>query len=178
MGLDARVRYTKMVIKNSFIELLKKKTFHQITLKEVCELAEINRSTFYKYYADIYDWKEQMENEALEEAQKIIDKIDSTNIEIFLTEILQSIKNNSDFFGTFFSENGESHALELIFSSCIDKAENKFKSKILNITNTQEKWECNYLAYGCIGVIRCWIKDGMKEPPLEVAKFITTILKK
>ena len=40
-------------------DLVKEKPFHSITLKEVCERAEINRSTFYKHYKDTYDWKEQ-----------------------------------------------------------------------------------------------------------------------
>lgn len=43
MALDARVRYTKMMIRNRFVQLLEHKAFHEITLKEVCELAGINR---------------------------------------------------------------------------------------------------------------------------------------
>ncbi len=43
MSLDARSRYTKMVITNSFIKLLNTKPFYRIKLKDVCDLAEIGR---------------------------------------------------------------------------------------------------------------------------------------
>lgn len=49
MKSDARVRYTRMVIKNAFITLLKRKPLNKISVKQVCELAEINRATFYKH---------------------------------------------------------------------------------------------------------------------------------
>ena len=53
MKTDARVRYTVHMIQNIFLELLKEKPVAKITVKEICERAEINRSTFYKHYQDV-----------------------------------------------------------------------------------------------------------------------------
>jgi len=50
--LDRRVKYTRMVLKESFINLLEKKDISQITIKEICEDADINRATFYAHYND------------------------------------------------------------------------------------------------------------------------------
>ena len=69
MKTDARVRYTKMVIKNSFVKLLQSKPLSKITVKEICDLSEINRATFYKYYCDPYDLLEKIEFEFLDELQ-------------------------------------------------------------------------------------------------------------
>lgn len=178
MAIDARVRYTKMVIRDSFIKLLKEKSFEQITLKEVCELAGINRSTFYKYYKDIYDWREQMEAECMAGAQAYIDDIDTTDIQTILTRMLESIKENIDLFNALFSVHGGSHILEQTFSICMEKAETKFKKELLSAPQGQKKWECHFLAYGCIGVIQCWIKDGLVQPPKEVAAYIADVLEK
>ncbi len=52
---DRRVKYTKMVLKESFIKLLEKKDISQITIKEICEDADINRATFYAHYNDQFD---------------------------------------------------------------------------------------------------------------------------
>ena len=60
MATDARVKYTKMIIEKSFVELLKVKQLNKITVKELCDLSEINRSTFYKYYDDIFDLFDKM----------------------------------------------------------------------------------------------------------------------
>ena len=43
---DARVRYTKMVVKESLMELLRVKPVAKVTVTEICERAGINRATF------------------------------------------------------------------------------------------------------------------------------------
>ena len=45
--LDARKRYTQMILKQSFLKLLKEKPVNKITVKELCELSQINRATLY-----------------------------------------------------------------------------------------------------------------------------------
>ena len=72
MKTDARVRYTVHMIQNVFLELLKEKPVAKITVKEICEHAEINRSTFYKHYQDVYDLMEKLENEAVEAFEKLL----------------------------------------------------------------------------------------------------------
>lgn len=49
MKTDARVRYTCKVIQDAFLDILKEKPISRITVKEVCDKAEINRGTFYKH---------------------------------------------------------------------------------------------------------------------------------
>ncbi len=43
---DRRIRYTKQVIKETFLKLLEKNSFSKITVTELCRMAEINRGTF------------------------------------------------------------------------------------------------------------------------------------
>ena len=53
--MDRRVKYTKMIIRETFINLLEKKNINKITVSEICKEADINRATFYRYYLDVYD---------------------------------------------------------------------------------------------------------------------------
>ena len=55
MKTDARVRYTLNVLKKSFLSLLEEKPVNKISVKEVCEHAELNRATFYTHFNDCYD---------------------------------------------------------------------------------------------------------------------------
>lgn len=64
---DARVRYTKMVIRNSLLELLRIKPIAKITVTEICERADINRATFYAHYSDPSDLLHSLEAEVIEE---------------------------------------------------------------------------------------------------------------
>ena len=63
--MDLRKQRTKNSIINAFIQLRSKKPLEKITVKELAELAYINKATFYTYYQDIYDLSEQLEDEAI-----------------------------------------------------------------------------------------------------------------
>ena len=61
--MDLRIEKTERGIKNAFIELRSRKPLEKITVKELCESARINKSTFYAHYKDIYDLSDAMEEE-------------------------------------------------------------------------------------------------------------------
>lgn len=65
MKNDARARYTKRRIRECFFELLKDTPLNKITVKSICDKAEINRTTFYRYYSDPFDLMEQIEYELI-----------------------------------------------------------------------------------------------------------------
>ena len=78
---DARKRYTQMVLKQSLLKLLKEKPVNKITVKEVCELAQLNRATFYAHYSDCFALLESIENEligAFEQSLRYVNSFDVT----------------------------------------------------------------------------------------------------
>lgn len=70
--MDLRVKKTTQNIKSAFFELRKRKSIEKISVKELSELAMINKATFYLHYRDIYDLSDRLEDELIE---KIIDAI-------------------------------------------------------------------------------------------------------
>ena len=64
---DRRVRYTKMVLRDSLLELMQTAPINKITVKDICERADVNRGTFYLHYQDPYDLMHQIENELIDE---------------------------------------------------------------------------------------------------------------
>ena len=71
---DARVRYTQHALKQALLTLLKEKSVNKITVKEVCELAELNRATFYSHYSDCLALQEAIENALIEAIYDMIGK--------------------------------------------------------------------------------------------------------
>lgn len=53
---DLRVRRTKKALFESFFKLLHEKQFDEITVNELCDVANIRRATFYKHYSDKLDF--------------------------------------------------------------------------------------------------------------------------
>ncbi|MCH4191126.1 MAG: TetR/AcrR family transcriptional regulator [Butyrivibrio sp.] len=173
MGTDARVRYTKMIIRKSIIQMLEDKPFHKLSLTDVCKKAEINRTTFYKYYKDIYDWKEQLEQECLQRTTDILNRCNECNLVDLLTQQFQDMRENAELYMLISSPNFESRVLEISLSMTLDKADTETK-KYLSLakdTDYRRRWDCYYTIYGCLGVIECWLKDGMQEAPHDLAVY-------
>jgi AcrR family transcriptional regulator len=60
---NRRIRMTKKLIKDALVSLLQKKTLDKISVREICDVADVNRSTFYDHYEDIYALFHEMEND-------------------------------------------------------------------------------------------------------------------
>ena len=63
--VDRRVRKTKMQLRQGLARLMQKKSIKEITVKELVDEVDINRSTFYLHYTDIYQMLEKIEEEAM-----------------------------------------------------------------------------------------------------------------
>ena len=64
--IDRRVLRTKKNIRQAFLHLLSEKSLSQITVKELSDLADINRKTFYMYYSNIEDILAELEDELVQ----------------------------------------------------------------------------------------------------------------
>lgn len=53
--MDRRVRKTQKAIMDAFLELLASKGFEQISINDIADTADVNRSTIYFHYADKYE---------------------------------------------------------------------------------------------------------------------------
>ena len=54
--LDLRIQKTYQALHNAFTILLEEKNFEEITVNELCDAAMIRRTTFYKHFADKYEY--------------------------------------------------------------------------------------------------------------------------
>ena len=73
--LDRRTKRTKIALKNHFMELLKIKPIQKITVTELCDMVDINRSTFYKHYFDLYALLEDIEKDFYHQIDLLMEDI-------------------------------------------------------------------------------------------------------
>ena len=72
--IDRRVLRTKKNIRQAFLHLLSEKSLSQITVKELSDLADINRKTFYMYYSNIEDILAELEDELVQKLILVFEK--------------------------------------------------------------------------------------------------------
>lgn len=172
---DRRVKYTKMVIKNSLIKFLKQKPISKISVKEICDDADINRATFYAHYMDQYDLLRQIEDEIINNVIQYLEVFnfkENDLISIEITEkILIYIEENSELFDLLLSSNGDIQFYQEVIKIIGWK---HFVPLISNDSIKEEDAEYifHFLASGAVGIIQMWLKNGMKKTARELAEII------
>ena len=169
---DRRVKYTKTMLKNALVQLMQKQHISSISVKSLCETADINRSTFYAHYTDQYDLLSQIEEEVISNIRLHLEKQDYKNklpvsLQV-LTRILEYAKENADLFRVLISENCDyafqEDILELshIVSSQYNKALDERTKGYLQ----------SFGIAGCISIFQQWLKDGTVESAANMSALI------
>jgi len=173
---DRRVRYTKKVIKDTFIILLEEKTINKITVTELCSRCEINRATFYRYYDDVYDLMEKLKGQYVCELKNAISiSKDDYTISGFTSEILEVILKNKELSRILFSlKNGKDFlddVLDIAHMKCVEKWNRSGK----NISQAKVGYLSTFISAGTIGILDEWIQNDFMESPSEIASLIENI---
>lgn len=171
--LDRRIRYSKKMIRESFIELLSQKPISQISIKELCEHADVNRATFYAHYTDQSDLLKQIENDLAENIMIYLKEgsLENPKKAYSVEKIFKYIKDNAKICKLLLSESGDlsfqKRVMMLVYDLIISELTNK---SALSVEDAQYIY--SFIITGCIGVVQKWLGDGMKKPPQEMADLI------
>lgn len=106
--MDARIKKTQKSIHDAFVELRKEKPIEKITIKELCKMAQINKSTFYLHYDDIYSLSDSIEKEFVERIVESVfhkRKIQLEDQVEFTLELSQAFIDNKESIDVLFSGN-------------------------------------------------------------------------
>ena len=172
---DRRVRYTKMVLKDSFISLLEKKDISQITVKEICENADINRATFYSHYTDVYDLLKKIESELLENVNvyllQLYHKVKKVDEAELTEKIFAYIKENAKLCRLLLSERGDLSFQKKIMILVYDKIINDLTDNS-NISREDAEYVYSFAITGCVGLVQKWLDEDMKKSPRFMAGMV------
>ena len=88
---DLRVQRTYLLLKNALLELLAKKSFDEIKVNDICNLAMIHRTTFYSHFQDKYDLLEYCVKNIEQELTEKINTTQYSNSKEFYTNLVMSL---------------------------------------------------------------------------------------
>lgn len=173
--MDRKSRYTRMVLQDSLIDLMKEKPINKITIKELCERADINRTTFYAHYSDQYDLLHQIEEETLswgrEAIANVIGKTDRHEMIKLLEEICQYVLENSRHLQVLMSEQGDIDFQKQLFTLIYQQCGASFAAVHSGEDDTVE-FSFIFVVNGSVGLIQHWLKTGLRRSAKEVAEII------
>lgn len=157
---NQRTRLSKILLKNALMDLLSEKgSVTKISVRELCERADLNRSTFYAHYSEPKELLEEVEAELLDATQEHLQKIGAENdigAHRYLLSFLIYIKENDKPFRTLLIDAGDPEfRSKFMQQSIIQFVEN------LDIAfpKEQEQYIYSYILNGSTGVIIQWMRS-------------------
>ena len=116
--MDLRIEKTDRAIEKAFMELRARYPLEKIKIKDLCALAQVNKSTFYAHYEDIYELSSRLEDKLI---STILDSVPGVELDAAHTETLAR-----DLFRAFVQHQGAVNTLfsgerQGIFANCIEK---------------------------------------------------------
>lgn len=178
---DRRVKYTKMVLRDSLIQLLGQKELSHITIKEICDTADINRATFYAHYADQYDLLEQIENElfnnihvylSAHEQEGYPRNVTELNATIsMVTDIFDYIKANAPLFKLLLNDRGNLSFQKRIMTLVYDPYFSQL-SQGSTLGKDEMEYVYAFALTGCVGAVQTWLDNGMPQSSRIIAEML------
>lgn len=162
----------KFTIIDSFKQILNTKSIDKITVKEVCELSDVNRQTFYNYFTDIMDIFKYMFIEELS-AEIAHNRTFDTWSGGFLAT-LSYLKNNSKMIKHIYNSSYWPDANTLISSLSIrlldDVVEECVAKMGVTLKDSDQSFIVNFYRHVFTGLIIDWVREGMIEEPENILR--------
>ena len=173
--MDQRTKLTKEIIKQSFFHLLKEKPVSKITVTKLCEESGINRTTFYKYYLDVWDLLDQIEADLAQEMNVFIDMAAQKDFKNSIVHILKAIRVNGDKYLLLASDHGDRNYIKDILRKWYDRNGDVIDRMLPKLDAVKRMWLYDFITQGDTAVVTDWIEGGMTESEENVAAFINKL---
>ena len=179
--IDNRIKRTKRLLKQGVTKLILQKSIKKISVRELTDLVEINRGTFYLHYKDIYDLVEQIENELCEEFDEVFAKSlaesNGDELKVF-RDFCYFLDENRDICYALLSDNGDINFLlkmrAIISRRCFS---NVPKDYIKSYGKNDYIYIISYFESGTVGILRYWLSDecDSRKSSEEIALILKTL---
>ena len=171
---DRRIRKTKKQLRLALTTLMLEKNINEITVSQLTALADLNRSTFYIHYQDIYDMVEQIQTEIFQQFVKLVQS--RTPSAQLLTDIFYFLAENADLCAAFLGRHGDYQFVEKFKDVVKQHCLSYWNNQQTQLSAAQMEYFYAYIASGCIGLIQKWLATGMKEAPQQLAAMAETLI--
>lgn len=178
---DKRVRKTKLAFREALKELLSQKDIRNITVKELCALADVNRGTFYSHYHEVNDIIEEMQDEMeasllelLQNTETAIDKREAIINNLY--HVMIHIASNKNMCSVMLRKKPDED-----FQVRISRIASKHLAESYHTQTKEDKLLTDnlycFILGGCMGLLRKWVQNGMKESPEEISDLALRLIR-
>ena len=179
---DRRVRRTKKLLTQALTELLQKKQINEITVKELTDLADMNRGTFYMYYKDIFDMLEKIEDELFQKLDVIAQTHEhgdpTQQVKPILLDLFRFIEENQEMCRVLLSPNGDMNFLHRLYEAIRERSLEIWKDQMGSLGEKEFDYRYSFVIFGCAGMIRAWVNRNCQETDMQMAELADRMIRR
>lgn len=169
---NQRVRMSKAMLKEALIQLLQEKQIEKITIYELCDRAQINRTTFYKYYGTQYDLLNDIEKDIFFELEQrlMVGGAEINDLHLILDYLVQERRKCL----VFINSTNDKDFAEKLFG--LPVIHNLISNKMPNQpTTAQAEYLYRFLCQGSYAIITKWLNDEHRCSSIEISHLIHSL---
>lgn len=166
---NKRYKNSSEKIETTFLALILNNKYEDINISQICEKAEINRSTFYAHYDDINDLVIKIEQKFANSMSLIFDFGKRQTHEAFI-EMFAFIKSNKSFYKAFLNIPYTTLAEKNIKTTILDTV--KDSSAYMTTNEIELKYRASFFGAGIKEICRLWLERDCKETPTQMAEIL------
>ena len=182
------VRNTRRKLREGLLTLMEDRPIREISVKELTEMVDVNRGTFYFHYQDIYDLLRDMEQDFFEQFDRTLNSenrpaLESGGFSVFdgegtpyLHTVFSFIDDNCDFCRIMLSPHGDMEFVDQVKSMVDDTISYFWRVKGHDADPARYEMYNVFIINGCIGLIRKWLDDNDSTGPEEMAQLAAAII--
>ena len=181
---DKRVTRTRRMLRQALVNLMREKSVGSITVKELCDACEINRGTFYAHYNDVSSLLSSIEEELFEQLQHMLAEISTREILTdggagpALVTLFEFLRENADICGMLLCDNGDPVFIEKVRTFVRTEVLSDWRQLFAEDEGDKQEYTLAFLVSGSIGLLQCWLNEGLVKPPEEIAGMLTGFITK
>ncbi len=175
-GTDLRIQKTHAALTRAFTDLLKAKSFEQITVKELCDAAIVRTATFYNHFSDKYEFADYIIRDLLQRYHKDDSDLQDLTGQAYYARLVSHafslLEDNTDFLRSLASDSMLWSISAVIRSSMHDELlAHLIADKAAGHNLSAEPELLTELIIGGIEqVVRWWFTDANPLPPEDLKK--------
>lgn len=172
---------SRRFIRQAFMELLKEKKIEKITVTDIVNRADINRSTFYAHYTDVRGLVEEIQSEFVERAMAVVKEMDFRDLlhspVPFLQKLIEIANENRELYTIVGKTALSMNQLEKIKVILVEKALDL--SEIPQEIRTQRNFRIrlHFFVGGIINVYQQYLVGNLDVTTEEIVEEISTLIK-
>lgn len=171
------VRNTKKKLREGLLRLMADKPINEISVKELTELVDVNRGTFYFHYTDIYDMLRKIEDEFfLSFRDTMARAVARESAFPYLEAIFSFLEQNREFCKIMLGPNGDMQFVEKIKAQVDERCAHIWRALSPEADPARYEMYNAFIINGCIGIIQKWLDDPERSGPEEISQLAATII--